>query len=234
MQKVAKDIDPKSAKDFAETPHAGLPNKKEALEKLREYIRKAVRECMMEIQEDMSQVDSKGVSYSPNGEEMKYEEKEGGEKSDLNNPYEEDSEGTYEKRYSEGQLPLKEQAKTPKEDKQVYKLPPAGNKPGKITDPKAPSKQKSPTEPTAKKQTGFTDPKAPKKPAAYTNPKSTGGNPVEKAIKDPPEKGVDDKFIKAHDTGKKDEEALKSTQNSVCPTCNKPYTEEEKKKKKDE
>lgn len=347
---------------FAKTKHSGLPKhkKEEALRKLKEFIQKTIKECMLELQEEMSQVGAKGVSYSPDGKEMKYEEKdekpETDQKATLSNPYK-DTEGYYEKRYDQGdikeglgekwkpnatitfiqdyvdrannlrwgvsddidvkiidkdanhvlaqvgpmqvaKLPLeairikklksgqfetlteyekayvydersnktyevddegnrrfvgkgdltggsgeahkgtpeinalKEAAKdvAPKGEL-TYDVPPAGNKPVKITEPKAPAKQKSPTEPDTKKQKGFTEPDKPKKQKAFTDPKSAGENPVEKDIKAPAEKGAPDKFIVKHETGKKDEEALKETQNSICPTCNRPYTEETKEKK---
>jgi len=48
VAKVAKTISKSDAKDFAETPHKGLPNKvkAEAIKKLREYIRKRIMKEM--------------------------------------------------------------------------------------------------------------------------------------------------------------------------------------------
>ncbi len=49
VAKVAADMDKKSAKDFASTSHKGLPNKKtEQLNKIKEIIRKIVRERMID------------------------------------------------------------------------------------------------------------------------------------------------------------------------------------------
>ena len=49
VAKVAADMDKKSAKDFASTKHKGLPDKKqEEIAKLKEIIRKMVRERMID------------------------------------------------------------------------------------------------------------------------------------------------------------------------------------------
>ncbi len=49
VAKVAADMDKKSAKDFASTSHKGLPDKKsEQLNKIKEIIRKIVRERMID------------------------------------------------------------------------------------------------------------------------------------------------------------------------------------------
>ena len=49
VAKVAADMDKKSAKDFASTKHKGLPNKKEeTVSKIKEIIRKIVRERMID------------------------------------------------------------------------------------------------------------------------------------------------------------------------------------------
>ena len=46
-QQMAKDMKPSDVKDFASTSHKGLPDKKEEIKKLKEYIRTLVREKMM-------------------------------------------------------------------------------------------------------------------------------------------------------------------------------------------
>jgi len=49
VAKVAADIDKKSAKDFASTKHKGLPDKKEeSVNRIKEIIRKIVRERMID------------------------------------------------------------------------------------------------------------------------------------------------------------------------------------------
>jgi hypothetical protein len=49
VAKVAADMDKKSAKDFASTKHKGLPDKKEEnIQKIKEIIRKIVRERMID------------------------------------------------------------------------------------------------------------------------------------------------------------------------------------------
>jgi len=48
--KIAKSMKPGDVKDFAETPRKGLPARAESIEKLREYIRKTVRECLRETE----------------------------------------------------------------------------------------------------------------------------------------------------------------------------------------
>ena len=49
VAKVAADMDKKSAKDFASTKHKGLPDKKEEnIQKIKEIIRKMVRERMID------------------------------------------------------------------------------------------------------------------------------------------------------------------------------------------
>ena len=69
VAKVAASMKKKDAKDFASTPRSGLPAKKEALERLREFIRDTVRECMYE--EGLKEADYKARGKLGSGTRFK-------------------------------------------------------------------------------------------------------------------------------------------------------------------
>jgi hypothetical protein len=78
VAKVAADMDKKSAKDFASTKHKGLPNKKEeSLKKIKEIIRKVVRERMID---EMNTSSAAGPYNTPYAFGKKENEKSKGKK----------------------------------------------------------------------------------------------------------------------------------------------------------
>jgi len=65
VAKVAADMDKKSAKDFASTKHKGLPDKKEEeIQKIKEIIRKMVRERMIDEMNTTANVQGYNSPYA--------------------------------------------------------------------------------------------------------------------------------------------------------------------------
>jgi hypothetical protein len=74
VAKVAADMDKKSAKDFASTKHKGLPDKKEEnIQKIKEIIRKMVRERMIDEMNVTGNVQGYGTphAFTKKGDEKK-------------------------------------------------------------------------------------------------------------------------------------------------------------------
>ncbi len=74
VAKVAKDMGKKDAKDFASTSHKGLPNKKEEnIQKIKEIIRKMVRERMIDEMNVTGNVQGYGTphAFTKKGDEKK-------------------------------------------------------------------------------------------------------------------------------------------------------------------
>jgi hypothetical protein len=78
VQKAADSMSDKDAKDFASTKHAGLPDKKEEeLQKIKEIIRKMVRERMVD---EMTTSDAAGPYNTPYAFTKKGDEKSKGKR----------------------------------------------------------------------------------------------------------------------------------------------------------
>ena len=77
VAKAADSMSDKDAKDFASTSHKGLPNKKEELNRIKEIIRKMVRERMID---EMTTSDAAGAYQTPYAFTKKGDEKEKGKK----------------------------------------------------------------------------------------------------------------------------------------------------------
>ncbi len=74
VAKVAADMKKKDAKDFASTSHKGLPNKKEEnIQKIKEIIRKMVRERMIDEMNVTGNVQGYGTphAFTKKGDEKK-------------------------------------------------------------------------------------------------------------------------------------------------------------------
>jgi hypothetical protein len=79
IEKVANSMKKKDAKDFASTSHKGLPDhKKEQINKLKEVIRKMVRERMIEEESATGNVDGYNTpfAFSAKGSEKKKAKKQ--------------------------------------------------------------------------------------------------------------------------------------------------------------
>jgi len=81
VAKVAADMKKKDAKDFASTSHKGLPNKKEEnIQKIKEIIRKMVRERMIDEMNVTGNVQGYGTPRTPHAFTKKGDEKKKGKK----------------------------------------------------------------------------------------------------------------------------------------------------------
>ena len=82
VSKAANSMSDKDAKDFASTSHKGLPDKKtEQLNKIREIVRKMVRERMIDEMNTTGNIEGYNTPYAFSGKDS--EEKKGKKQADL-------------------------------------------------------------------------------------------------------------------------------------------------------